>query len=189
MEYIRPMRLPVLQFLMLGLLLQGTAGAMGFLHEEGMVEAMRYAARYSGRISFLAYLLSMLVFTRCIAGRVDRDTAVHTALLFACQLATVVALGGWLAVGNWFWRCTGGSILPRHRRDFCFFLPPDSSLHSISNVVILSFLSTSYVFQSEFYQILACSEATIEFFFTGALKTFMTATFFPIGRVPLMASM
>ena len=83
MEYIRPMRSPVLQFLMLGLLLQATAGAMGFLHDEGMVEAMRYAARYSGRISFLAYLLSMLVFTRCLAGRVDRDTAVHTALLFA----------------------------------------------------------------------------------------------------------
>ena len=64
---------------MLGLLQAGGAGAQ----RRGHGEAMRYAARHSGRISFLAYLLSMLVFTRCLAGRVNRDTAVHTALLFA----------------------------------------------------------------------------------------------------------
>lgn len=77
------MRSPLLPVLMLGLLLQATAGAMGFLHDEGMVEAMRYAARYSGRISFFAYLMSMLVFTCWLAGRVDRTTVVHTAFLFA----------------------------------------------------------------------------------------------------------
>ena len=77
------MRSPLFSVLMLGLLLQATAGAMGFLHDEGMVEAMRYAARYSGRISFLAYLVSMLVFTRWLSGGVDRTMAVHTAVLFA----------------------------------------------------------------------------------------------------------
>lgn len=77
------MRSPLLPVLMLGLLLQATAGVMGFLHDEGMVEAMRYAARYSGRISFLAYLMSILVFTRWLAGRVDRTTAVHMSFLFA----------------------------------------------------------------------------------------------------------
>ncbi len=82
MGYIVFMRPSLLSFAILGLLLQATAGAMGFLHDEGMVEAMRYAARYSGRISFLAYLLSMLIFTRWLAGRVDRTTAVQTAFLF-----------------------------------------------------------------------------------------------------------
>ena len=77
------MRFPLLPVLMLGLLLLATAGAMGFLYDEGMVEAMRYAARYSGRISFLAFLMSMLVFTRWLAGRVDRTMVVHTAFLFA----------------------------------------------------------------------------------------------------------
>lgn len=81
--HLSPMRSPLFSVLMLGLLLQATAGAMGFLHDEGMVEAMRYGARYSGRISFLAYLVSMLVFTRWLSGGVDRTMAVHTAVLFA----------------------------------------------------------------------------------------------------------
>ena len=83
MDYIQPMRSSFFRFFMLGLLLQATAGALGYLHDEGMVEAMRYAARYSGRVSFLAYLMSMLAFTGWLGGRVDRDTAVHTAFLFA----------------------------------------------------------------------------------------------------------
>ena len=77
------MRSSLFPVLVLGLLLQATVGAMGFLHDEGMVEAMRYAARYSGRISFLAYLTSMTVFTGWLAGRVDRTTVVHAAFLFA----------------------------------------------------------------------------------------------------------
>ena len=90
MEY-WAMRSPILQFLMLGLLLQATAGAMGFLHDEGMVEAMRYAARYSGRVSFLAYLMSMLVFH---AGSPDRWTGQRWCIPPSCLPGSTSCISG-----------------------------------------------------------------------------------------------
>jgi len=53
----------------IGLLLQATAGAVGWLQEGDMTVAMRMAARFSGRISFLAYLNTMVVFVGRMRGK------------------------------------------------------------------------------------------------------------------------
>lgn len=67
----------------IGLLLQATAGALGWLQEGDMAAAMRMAARFSGRVSFLAYLTSMAVFVGWMRGKSSRSVAVEAAQAFA----------------------------------------------------------------------------------------------------------
>ena len=51
-------------WLILGLLVQASMWMWGQMHQEGPLEAIRYAARYSGRFSFLSFLASVLFLTQ-----------------------------------------------------------------------------------------------------------------------------
>jgi len=77
------MRSSLLRMLFIGLLLQATAGALGWLDQGSMTDAMRMAARYSGRISFLAYLTAMWAFARWATGAGSRAMAADAAFAFA----------------------------------------------------------------------------------------------------------
>ncbi len=69
--------------LLVGFLIQASLGWMGFLCGDPFNEGVRLAARYSGRFSFLAYLVSVAFLLRWNRREAAREAGFLAALFFA----------------------------------------------------------------------------------------------------------
>ena len=101
-------------WLSLGLVIQASMWVWGDLHQEGPEQAIRYAARYSGRFSFLAFLTSVTLLTLWAGDPKKWKRAFIASLFFAWvhllhfgYLATNLA---WNAIEPEVFKAIGGAL-------------------------------------------------------------------------------